>query len=143
MTAIERGTIYWGTCFAYRKMEARDITVEIGRSAQFAAAIIVTCTQKGRRKRSQLTMIDGKLVILNGWGHPSAGETYDAGRPVAPDSTATIHMTSYPMSDPRWHAEFRCVPRQLSGEQRGRRLRRISGTTTTRTRMARISIRAT
>jgi hypothetical protein len=30
MTAIERGTIYWQTCFAYRKMEARDITVEIG-----------------------------------------------------------------------------------------------------------------
>ena len=53
-SVIERGTIYWGTAFSYRKMEAREITVEIGRSAQFAAAIIVIYTEKGRRRRSQL-----------------------------------------------------------------------------------------
>ena len=103
---IDRGTIYWGGTFDYRKKEARQIEVRVGQYAQYDAAVVVTCIEKGRRKQSELTLTSGRLVILSGWGHPSAPGTYDAGTPLAGDSGATIHHTRYPMNDLRWNREF-------------------------------------
>jgi hypothetical protein len=103
---LERGTVYWGGAFAGKKREAREITVRLGFHAQFAGAIIVDCTMKGGRNASQLTLTEGWLVILEGWGHPSPPGTFGAGVALASDPTTTIHSVNYPLGDPRWLADF-------------------------------------
>jgi hypothetical protein len=109
---IERGTLYLGNGYAYRRTEARQISHQIGRDAQFAQAIRLTFTHKGRRKPSKKVLTGGQLVILAGWGHSVPPEDWAAGTPLGPipmawgEVTATMHHTRYPLGDYRWITEF-------------------------------------
>jgi hypothetical protein len=109
---IERGTLYLGNGFAYRRTEARQISHTIGRDAQFAKAITLTYIHRGYRKPSKKVLVSGKLIILAGWGHPIPPEDYSEGTPLGPiptelgTVTATLHNTRYPLGDKRWIAEF-------------------------------------
>jgi hypothetical protein len=110
--AIERGTLYLGNGFAYRRFEARHISHEIGRDAQFAQAIQLTFTCKGCRKPSTRVIVTGKLVVLSGWGHPNSPGDWTDGTPRGPipvawgEVNATMHHTRYPLGDVRWTTEF-------------------------------------
>jgi hypothetical protein len=112
MKILERGTLYFGNGFAYRRTEARQISYEIGPDAQFAQAIRLTFTHKGRRKPSTQVVISGQLVIIAGWGHPVPPDDWSKGTPLGPmpmdwgEVTATMHHTRYPLGDLRWIMEF-------------------------------------
>jgi len=109
---IERGTLYLGNGYAYRRTEARQIRHQIGRDAQFGQAIRLTFTHKGRRKPSKKVLTRGQLVILAGWGHPVPPGDWSEGTPLGPmetdwgEATATMHHTRYPLGDYRWITEF-------------------------------------
>jgi hypothetical protein len=110
---IERGTLYFGNGFAYRRTEASQISYEIGRDAQFAQAIRLTFTHKGRRKPSKKVLVSGQLVVIADWGHPVPPDDWSEGTPLGPipmdwggEVTATMHHTRYPLGDKRWITEF-------------------------------------
>src|SRR5262249_7215226 len=101
-----------GNGYAYRRTEARQISHQIGRDAQFAQAIRLSFTHKGRRKPSKKVLTGGQLVILAGWGHPVPPGDWAEGTPHGPipmdwgEVTATMHHTRYPLGDQRWINEF-------------------------------------
>ena len=111
-TVIERGTLYRGNGFAYRRTEARQISYEIAPQAQFAKAIKLTFTEKRHRKRIEYIFTGGQIVILAGWDHPIAPGEWSKGTPSSPISTdwgevgATIHHTRFPLGDELWITEF-------------------------------------
>jgi len=110
--AIERGTLYLGNGFAYRRTEARHISHEITRDAQFSQAIRLNFTYKGCRKPTKRVITTGKLVVLSGWGHPIPPDDWTQGTPIGPipvewgEVNATMHHTRYPLGDVRWTTEF-------------------------------------
>ena len=114
MTAnvVERGTLYFGGGFAYRRTEARQISYEIGQYAQFEKAIQIGFTRKGCRKPSKQILTSGQLVLIAGWGHQVTADDWTEGKPLGPISTdfghvtATVHQTRYQLGDPRWIREF-------------------------------------
>ena len=111
-TVIERGTLYRGSGFAYRRTEARQISYEIAPQAQFAQAIKLTFTENRHRKRIEHIFTGGQIVILTGWNHPIAPGEWSKGTPMSPISTdsgevrATVHHTRFPLGDERWITEF-------------------------------------
>lgn len=109
-TAIQRGTIYLGIGFAYRRVEARDIRYQIGRAGQFSQAIELIFICKGCRKPSTKVVVTGKLVVLAGWGHPNSPGDWGDSMPLSPmrwsGFKATIQYPRFPFGDERWVTEF-------------------------------------
>jgi hypothetical protein len=110
---IQRGTIYRSAGGSpYERSEARDIIIQLGRHAQFAAAVIITFTRKGTRRRFEMTHFGGKLVILEGWGHPPPPGIWDKGANVnliterRSGITVTANASSIRPGDSSWDAEF-------------------------------------
>jgi hypothetical protein len=109
---IERGTIYHDGGRPYERTEARNITIQFRRHAQFAKAIVITYTRKGTRKGLEWTVFGGKLVILEGWGHPPPPGISDQGVSVLSISdrrtgvAVTAHVSRNCLGDGSWDAEF-------------------------------------
>lgn len=109
----ERGTLYYGNGYSYRRTEAREIAIRIDREAQYSRALQVSFIEKGCRKQRQRWIVQGRLVILAGWGHPPPPDTYsEHGAPIGPIETefgtisATLHGTRFVLGDDRWDREF-------------------------------------
>jgi hypothetical protein len=110
---IQRGTIYRsaGGC-PYERTEAREIIIQLSRHAQFAAAVIITSTRKGTRKRLQMTYLAGKLVVLEGWGHPPPPGIWDKGASVNSITerrtgiTVTTRASRNCLGNSSWDTEF-------------------------------------
>jgi hypothetical protein len=110
---IQRGTIYRSAGGSpYERTEARDIIIQPGQQAQFAAAVIIIFTRKGTRKRLEMTICGGKLVILEGWGHPQPPGIWDKGASVnliterRTGITVTANASRNCLGDSSWDAEF-------------------------------------
>ena len=107
--AIERATLYLGTGRAYRRIEARHFSHQIGRYDQVAQAIQLSYVGKGCRKPTNEVLLRGKLVVISGWGHPVPQADWTQGKPIQTawgEAKATMHQLRYPYGDVRWHMEF-------------------------------------
>ena len=107
---LERGTIYRGNSGPYERTEARDIRVQFGRHAQYEQAVIITCTRKRARKRLEHTIFGGKIVILEGWGHPTPPSVWDKGASTFQIRASGVSVTAVAsrncMNDANWDIEF-------------------------------------
>jgi hypothetical protein len=115
--------------FGYGKIEVKSIKVEACRYAQYDHAYRVTYVPKGARKPRQFysyggvynPVVNGRFVILNGWGSFDLTDWID--RDID-GSGLSRHMSC----DPAWDQEFDDALR-ASGEPLafdGRTLRRVA-----------------
>ncbi len=84
---------------AYKVLQVRDVEVRTGDYAQYEAALFVSFTVKGARRR--VSLVDTyapSLVILDGWLEPSVPDAYqpveDRGNGVTVKKTRALSCSS-------------------------------------------------
>lgn len=103
----QHATAYWRGGFGFYRIELREITVCVAPYAQYAAAVQVRCTEKGKRTRKGcwLTDRDGiGLVVVQGHGHPQVDPRHD----VQPSETpgVAVKKTRWSCFAPEWSEDF-------------------------------------
>jgi hypothetical protein len=101
-----KATVYEQDLWGYKRLEVQNLKWTTVPHAQYANAIRIEYTVRGKRKPTVL-VVTGRpgLVALDGWDHPEPPAT------LAPkdeeQAAAGIKETRRASCDPEWDAEFK------------------------------------
>ena len=101
-TKYENCTIYYQGSFGfgYNKLECKWVEIEIGKYAQYGAAVHVKLLQKGKRKPVGFVQTyKPSLVVVLGHGQPDVED-----KMVKIDEISS--RSKYSSCDPRWESDF-------------------------------------
>lgn len=99
-----QATFYLGDLWGYDRIEVRDVNWSFETYAQFASAVRVEYTERGKRKRKTAMITTVPLIILQGWGHPEPPPKWTS--PSSEDGSGLVQTTRRLSCDPEWQHEF-------------------------------------
>lgn len=87
------------------RIEASAYAVEVGRYAQYPAAVHCAFRPKGcRRVRGTAQGYEPSLLILDGWGHPEPASMMT--EPESTSSGTVVQVSRYMSCSPEWQSDF-------------------------------------
>jgi len=100
-TTYAVATVYVSGMFGYTAHEAKNVTVEEAKYAQYASAQHVHFVPKGKRKARGFTHagINSRFIVVEGHGHPAMRGWLDAREDGS-------NVSRYGSCDPRWESDF-------------------------------------
>ncbi len=102
VASFEKATLYYVSgMFGYHKTEAKNVTIELIRYAQYDRAYKVTFVPKGKRSPKAFVKcgINSPFIVVKGFDNP------DVASWLTPEEGGGS-MSRYSSCDPRWQSEF-------------------------------------
>lgn len=101
----QQSTMYAQGGYGMSKVEVREILIETGPYAQYAAAVFVTYIPRGARKpKAFVQTYRPDLVVLAGWDHFSPDDPMLPAQEIG--NGVSVSAGRYRSCDPRWASDF-------------------------------------
>ncbi len=96
-------TLYHNGMLGFSAIECKEVSIVIGKYAQYPSAVHVTFVPKGKRKdRGFVQTFEPSVVVAAGFGNPDPQNMV----PISNDGVVAVSRSKYSSCDSRWISDF-------------------------------------